>query len=431
MGVMDRQELLEARGRLEAFLEPLLLRLGRSERRRWGALYVQGLLLEGGRKNAAGIAARYGGDVQALQQFISQSPWDWLTIRRSLASRMMAAASPRGAWIVDDTGFPKKGKHSVGVARQYSGTLGKVGNCQVAVSLNYANEDGCFPVNFQLYLPKAWIEDGERRQKAGVPADITFRPKWRIALELLDQAREWGLSAEVVTADAGYGVATEFRRELESREYRYLMGITKDTTVWTEPPVIKPKPPGHKRRPKGEVTLPKPRQVLEVARLLPEDAWQDITWREGTKGSLHSRFAALRVQPAVGYFKGEAKEPVCWLLLEWPLSEGEPVRYWFSNLPETATLRDLVYWAKIRYFIEQNYQQLKDELGLDHFEGRSWMGWQHHVTLTMLAFDFLVLEGFRAKKNFWVDPPTRQTGTATHADPDAGLLPLLPACNHN
>jgi SRSO17 transposase len=307
--------------------------------------------------------------------------------------------------------------------------LGKVGNCQVAVSLNYASDDGCFPVNFQLYLPKAWIEDAERRQKAGVPTDITFRPKWRIALELLDQAREWGLSAEVVTADAGYGVATEFRRELESRGYRYLMGLTKDTTVWTEPPVIQP--PGRGRHQKDDRTLPKPLQVSEVARLLPEDAWQDITWREGTKGPLGSRFAAVRVQPAIGYFKGQATEPVCWFLVEWPLSEPEPSRYWSSNLPETATLQELVYWAKIRYLIEQNYQQLKDELGLDHFEGRSWIGWQHHVTLTMMAFDFLVLEGFRAKKNYWVDPPTRQKRTPAHANTDAGLLPLLSAFNHN
>jgi len=429
---MDKQELLEARGRLEAFLEPLLLMLGRSERRRWGALYVQGLLLEGGRKNAAGIAARYGGDVQALQQFINQSPWDWLAIRRILAGRMMNAASPRGAWIVDDTGFPKKGKHSVGVARQYSGTLGKVGNCQVAVSLNYATADGCFPVDFQLYLPKAWVKDVERRQKAGVPAGITFRRKWEIALELLDQAREWGFSAEVVTADAGYGVATEFRQGLESRKYRYVVGITNDTTVWTEPPIIKPPVySGRGRRPKGDRTLPKPLQVLEVARCLPEDAWQNITWREGTKGPRCSRFAAVRVQPAIGYHNGQVTEPVCWLLVEWPLSEPEPTKYWFSNLPETTVLQDLVYWAKIRYFIEQNYQQLKDELGLDHFEGRSWKGWQHHVTLTMMAFDFLVLEGFRVKKNFWVDPPTRQERTPTHADTEAGLLPLLFAPNHN
>jgi len=432
MGVMDKQELLEARGRLEAFLEPLLLMLGRSERRRWGALYVQGLLLEGGRKNAAGIAARYGGDVQALQQFINQSPWDWLTIRRNLACRMMATASPRGAWIIDDTGFPKKGKHSVGVARQYSGTLGKVGNCQVAVSLNYATADGCFPVHFQLYLPKAWVKDAERRQKAGVPADITFRRKWEIALDLLDQAREWGLSAEVVTADGGYGVATKFRQGLESRKCRYVLGITKDTTVWTEPPIIKPPVySGRGRRPKGDRTLPQPLQALEVARLLPEDAWQNITWREGTKGPLCSRFATVRVQPAIGYYDGEAKEPICWLLVEWPLSEPEPFRYWFSNMTETTTLQELVYWAKIRYFIEQNYQQLKDELGLDHFEGRSWMGWQHHVTLTMMAFDFLVLEGFRVKKNFWVDPPTRQERTPNDAHTQAGLLPLLFANDHN
>ena len=174
---MDREELLEARGRLEAFLELLLPLLGRSERCRWGAFYIQGLLLEGGRKTAAGMAAHLGGNVQAVQQFVNQSPWDWLAVRRALAQTMIKQISGRGAWILDDTGFPKKGAHSVGVARQYSGTLGKIGNCQVAVSLNYATADGCFPVNFQLYLPPAWLEDAGRRQKAGIPADITFRPK--------------------------------------------------------------------------------------------------------------------------------------------------------------------------------------------------------------------------------------------------------------
>ncbi len=429
---MDREELLEARGRLEAFLEPLLPLLGRSERCRWGAFYVQGLLLEGGRKTAAGMAARFAGNVQAVQQFVNQSPWDWLAVRRALAQTMVKQTPGGGAWILDDTGFPKKGAHSVGVARQYSGTLGKIGNCQVAVSLNYATDDGCFPVNFQLYLPPAWLEDADRRQKAGIPADITFRPKWRIGLEMLDQAREWSLPARVVVADAAYGVVTEFRRELEKRGYHYVMGITREITVWTEPVVATPPTySGRGRRPKGDHTLPKPRKILEVARLLPEDAWQDITWREGAKGPMRGRFAAIRVQPAIGYFNGKATESAGWLLIEWPRQEPEPIKYWFSNLPETVTLQDLVYWARIRWWIEQNYQQLKNELGLDHFEGRSWAGWHHHVTLTMMAFDFLVLEGFRAKKNYWVDPPTRQKGTPTHAHNDAWLLSLLLASNHN
>jgi SRSO17 transposase len=227
-------------------------------------------------------------------------------------------------------------------------------------------------------------------------------------------------------------VAAEFRRELEKRGYHYVMGITRDTTVWTEPVVAKPPTySGQGRPPKGDRTLPRPRKIFEVAQLLPEDAWEDITWREGTKGPMRGRFAAIRVQPATGYFNGKATETVGWLLIEWPRAEPEPIKYWFSNLPETTTLQELLYWAKIRWWIEQNYQQLKDELGLDHFEGRSWAGWHHHVTLTMMAFAFLVLEGFRAKKNYWVDPPTRQKGTPTHAHNEAWLLPLLLASNHN
>lgn len=428
---MNREELLEARGRLEAFLQPLLPLLGRAERRRHGALYLQGLLLEGGRKTASGIAGRYGGDAQALQQFLSQSPWNFLALRQELARQMVAAASPGGAWIVDDTGFPKKGEHSVGVARQYSGTLGKIGNCQVAVSLNYATDDGCFPVNFELYLPQTWIGDARRRQKAGIPGDIPFRTKWRIGLDLLDQARAWGLPKGVVIADAAYGVVTEFRRALEEHKLHYVVGITPELTVWTEPVTASSLPYAGRGRPRTwRRALPPPAKVGEVAgKLAPED-WREITWRQGSKGPLTSRFAALRVQPAPEHWQGKVTEPVCWLLLEWPLTEPGPTKYWFANLPESTGLRDLVYWAKMRWWVEQNYQQLKTELGLDHFEGRSWLGWQHHVTLTMMAFDFLVLEGFRVKKNYWVDPPTSPTGTPA-SDPDApGLLSLLPTKHH-
>ncbi len=164
-----------------------------------------------------------------------------------------------------------------------------------------------------------------------------------------------------------------------------------------------------RRPPKGDRTLPKPVQVLEAAQRLPEETWQNITWREGTKGPLCSRFAAIRIQPAKGYHQGQVKEPICWLLVEWPPSEPEPTKYWFSNLPETTPVQELVYWAKIRFFVEQNYQQLKDELGLDHFEGRSWHGWHRHVTLTMIAFNFLVLEGFRSKKTSgWTLPRAKR-----------------------
>jgi SRSO17 transposase len=429
---MKKEELLEARGRLEAFLQPLLPLLGRTERRHHGALYLQGLLLEGGRKTASGIAMRYGGDVQALQQFVSQSPWDFLAIRRELAVQMLTAASPGGAWIVDDTGFPKKGDSSVGVARQYSGTLGKVGNCQVAVSLNYATDDGCFPVNFELYLPETWTADAGRRQKTGIPGDITFRTKWQIGLDLLDQARQWGLPDSVVIADAAYGTVTEFRRALEERQLHYVVGISPELTVWTEPVTASILPYSGRGRPRiWRRALPSPVKVGELAQRLPEEAWRKITWRQGTKGPLTSRFAALRVQPAPEHWKGKVTEPVCWLLMEWPTAEAGPTKYWFANLPEQTDLNRLVYWAKMRWWVEQNYQQLKTELGLDHFEGRSWRGWHHHVTLTMMAFDFLVLEGFRVKKNYWVDPPTSQTRTTASDHDTPWLLSLLPATHHH
>jgi SRSO17 transposase len=247
----------------------------------------------------------------------------------------------------------------VGVARQYSGTLGKIGNCQVAVSLNYATNDGCFPVNFELYLPETWAADAERRQKTGIPADITFRTKWQIALDLVDQARQWGLPDSVIIADAAYGTVTDFRRALEERQLTYVVGITPELTVWTEPVTASTLPYSGRGRPRTwRRSLPPPIKVGELARSLPEDAWRAITWRQGTKGALSSRFAALRVQPAPEYWKGKVTEPVCWLLAEWPRGEPGPAKYWFANLPEDTDLSRLVYWAKMRWWVEQNYQQL-------------------------------------------------------------------------
>lgn len=408
---MDKNELKEARGRLEAFLGPLLPLFGRLERRKWGAFYVQGLLLEGGRKTAAGMAERFNGDEQALQQFVNQSPWDSTSLRIKLATIMADAAGERCAWILDDTGFPKKGDHSVGVARQYTGTLGKIGNCQIGASLNYATDDACFPLDFQLYLPKQWIEDTVKRKKAGIPEETTFKRKWQIGLEMIDRARAAGIPEGIVTADAGYGVVTDFRAELRSRQLYYVVGIQSEMSAWVNP--VKPKKPsyqGQGRPRKRPRNLPTPKSALDIVKALPDDSWFDITWRQGTKGPLSGRFAAIRIQPSHGHTRGIVNEPMQWLLVEWPDSAPAPIKYWISNLPENTSLKDLVYWAKIRWWVEQNYQQLKDDIGLDHFEGRSFNGWHHHVTLTMIAFCFLVLEGLRCKKNFWVDSPTSKKG---------------------
>ena len=421
---MNSKELREARGRLEAFVDPLLPLLGRTERRHWGAFYIQGLLLEGGRKTAAGMAERYGGDEQSLQQFVNQSPWDWMSLRRELAMLMAKEAGSRVAWVLDDTGFPKKGRHSVGVTRQYSGTLGKVGNCQIGVSLNYATDEGCFPIDLQLYLPQSWTNDPARCRKARIPEEVTFKRKWELGLEMIDRARDWGLPEGVVVTDAGYGVATKFRAGLRKQKAHYMVGITAEVGVWQQQVHLAPPPYQGRGRPRTRsYDLPSPQSVLEVANSLPVGSWCEVTWREGTKGPLTSRFCATRVQPSHGHAHGKVTEPMQWLLMEWPSDQPKPTKFWLSTLPDDTPLRELVSWAKIRWWVEQNYQQLKQEVALDHFEGRSWIGWHHHVTLAMMAFDFLVLEGFRIKKNFWVDPPTCQARTSAHSHRTHWLLP--------
>lgn len=420
---MNKQELRQGRIRLANFLEPLLSLMGRVERRNWGAFYVQGVLLEGGRKTASGIAKRLGGDQQALQQFLNQSPWEWTPVRRELARHIIGVVSPRCAWIIDDTGFPKKGAHSVGVARQYSGTLGKIGNCQIAASLNYATDEACFPLDFTLYLPKEWLDDPARRLKAGIPEDTIFLRKWELALEMIDRAIAWGIPPGVIVADAGYGVSSHFRESLRNKKLTYVVSIQAETVFWLNEQVQQAPPYQGVGRPRTRArNLPGAKNVIAIAKSLPETAWQEITWREGTKGPLGSRFAAIRAQAAHGHIQRLVTEPMGWLLIEWPFGEDAPTKYWISNLPEDIPLRDLVYWAKMRWWIEQNYQQLKDQLGLDHFEGRSWTGWHHHVTLTMIAYGFLVLEKLRLKKNFWVDSPHGSPGDAAYRTLLLGFL---------
>jgi len=404
---MTASQLRKCRERLEQFLADLLEPVGRSERRHWGGVYVRGLLLNGERKSIEPMAARLAeGNVQALQQFVGQSPWGWDTVWQRLGRRMTAELEPEAAWVVDDTGFPKQGHHSVGVARQYSGTLGKTGNCQVAVSLHHVGQQGHAVLGWRLYLPESWAADEERRQQAGVPPEITFRPKWQLALDLIDQVRSWDLPGRVVIADAGYGEVTEFRDGLEARVLPYVVGVSAKVGVWTKPPQAEIPP--HRGRggpPKRyDYGHQKPTSVGEVAR--QAKGWKKVRWREGTKGWLESRFLAMRVWPSHGFVRGEPPHKEVWLLMEWPAQEKEPTDYFLCDLPASYTLRRLVRLARCRWKIEHDYHQLKEELGLDHFEGRSWTGWHHHVTLVMLAHAFLTLETLRAQKNFWVDPAT-------------------------
>lgn len=397
-------ELACVRGRLEGFAGEMFGSMRRKDQRRWGGVYLRGLMLDGKRKSIEPMAGRLDdGDEQCLQQFVNQSPWDWQPVRRELAVRMSAEVEP-DAWVVDDTGFPKSGKMSVGVARQYSGALGKVGNCQLGVSINAACEQASCPLDWRLFIPEEWDEDSEfnqqRREKAKLPQDAHRVEKWRQALEMIDELRSWGLLPPVILGDGAYGDITEFRCALQERELQYVLDVKGGTSAYGQG--VHPERPAWK----GTGRPPKPRYRQEPSSLKAlalaarKQAAQTVTWREGTRGSMTSRFLALKVRPANVHLRNDANRngeeiPVCWLLCEWPPDKDEPTKYWLSNLPPDTPLKTLVKLAKLRWRIEHDYRELKDALGLDHFEGRTYRGWHHHVTLVSIAHAFHTLERTR------------------------------------
>ncbi|MGH9609801.1 MAG: IS701 family transposase, partial [Bryobacteraceae bacterium] len=302
-------------------------------------------------------------------------------------------------WIVDDTGFPKKGSHSVGVARQYCGQVGKQENCRVGVSLSVATWSASLPIAFRLYLPEAWTEDKKRRREGGIPEDVQFQTKPQIALEQIRHAVEEEVARGVVVADAGYGVDGRFRAGVTELGLVYALGVQSSLSVWapgTEPLPPLPRkqmgrPPRLLRRDKEH----RPVSVKELALSLPAEAWKTVNWRQGTRQKLRSRFTALRVRPAHrDYWQAEphAQE---WLLIEWPKGEAEPAKYWLSTLCADVKLKDLVAIAKQRWIIERDYEELKQELGLGHYEGRGWRGFHHHATLCIAAYGFLIAERSR------------------------------------
>jgi SRSO17 transposase len=387
---------------LEGFAREVLGSLRDRRQGQWAQVYLRGLLLEGRRKSCQPLAERLpDGDEQCLQQFLNQSPWAWEPVRAAVAKKMTAMLGSEGCWIVDDTGFPKQGRHSVGVARQYSGTLGKRGNCQIGVSISYAAGKAAMPLDWALYLPKEWTDDQARCARVGVPAKTSFQTKWQLALGLIDELLSWGVSPpEVVVVDAGYGSTTEFRQGLGKRGLRYVAEVEHTLVAWRRPQTREalPRPARQKGRPRAPKYQESPRSLKAIGLSLPASAWRQVTWREGTKGKMSSRFARLRVQPAHRWQHASPELPVGWLLLEWPEEAKAPTKYWLSDLPEDSSMRTLVRWAKSRWAVEMNYREMKDHLGLDHFEGRGWAGWHHHVTLVMLAFAFVLSERLRRQK---------------------------------
>jgi SRSO17 transposase len=334
-----------------------------------------------------------------LLHFVDQGNWSDQQVLAKVRELVLPGIERYGeieAWILDDTGFPKKGRHSVGVARQYCGQLGKQDNCQVAVTLSLANHHASLPVAHRLYLPREWVTDRARRRKARVPKEITFKTKPAIALDHLRWACAVGLPRGVVLMDAGYGTDTALRESITELGLNYVAGILPQTSVWA--PGTSPRPPkkwsGNGRPPKllRRDSKHRPISVKKLAIGLPDHAWHKITWREGTAERLSSRFARVRIRPAHrDYWLAESR-PEEWLLIEWPEGEEAPTKYWFSTLPANIGFRQFVDMVKLRWRIERDYHDLKQEVGLSHFEGRGWRGFHHHATLCIAAYGFLVSE---------------------------------------
>lgn len=437
---MRASELRKLDAELSAYIESFTIGIGRPERRRAMGWYVTGLLLDGERKSIEPMAARLVDDDaeieamrQRLQRCVMVGSWEDDEVRARLARKLDEELPGVEAFIIDDTGFAKKGTHSVGVQRQYSGTLGRQDNCQVATSLHLAGEAGSGCIALRLYLPESWVGDKSRRRETGVPDDVGFLRKWEIALQQLDDAFQWGVRKHVIVADAGYGDCLEFREGLAQRGLNYMLGINGTHLVW--PPGSNPRPP--KRKPGQGGPAPtkyvddklRPIAIHKLIADIPRSKYKTVTWREGSRGRQTSKFLALRVRTAAHHHYGKAPSDEQWLLCNWLDGEDSP-RLWLSTLPSSTPLKSLVRFAKLRWRVERDYQEMKQEIGLDHFEGRTWRGFHHHATLCAVAHAFLALRRalFPPIAN-QMDSADGQAMSSVHlAAHDRNLSALSPAC---
>jgi SRSO17 transposase len=412
---VEQVQIERVRAELDAFVGDVFGSLGRKDQRAKGGLYLQGLMLEGRRKSMQPMGDRLGIDYQQLQQFVSSSPWPVEPVRRVLVRRAVQAVVP-DAWVIDDTGFKKDGVASPGVARQYSGTLGKVGNVQIGVSVHAVSEQASCPLDWRLFLPESWDdvcadtnEQAElivqRRGRAGIPDTVRHRTKWEQAVEMLDELATWGHRPPIVVADAGYGDTSPFRTALTDRAIPYVVAVKPTTSVHpADTPYGLPEYAG-RGRPPVPGYLTEPVQARNLVKSLDNAAFQELAWRTGTRATptnpdavMTGRFTAVRVRPANRTIprNEDGTLPECWLITEWPPGANEPTDYWLATLPDTTPLAELVRYAKIRWRIEHDYRELKHGLGLTHFEGRTWAGWHHHVTLVTAAHLFITEQRINA-----------------------------------
>jgi SRSO17 transposase len=386
------------RERLEEFgAEVLAEATNRPAQMANGGLYLRGLVEEGKRKSLEPLVARLGGeaDYQSMQQFLTDSPWDPFAVVRAVAERVAPEIDVE-AWVLDDTGFPKQGKDSPGVKRQYSGTLGKVGNCQVGVSLHAVGAGGTAPLGWALYLPEEWCSDPERRAKAKIPEGVAFKTKSELGVELIERACGWAVPQAPLLGDSAYGDKAELRERLDAAGAEYVLSVSAEVNAFsTGTTFAVPAPKRASGRRPGRLRPDREPQAIGVLIAnLDAGEWQAVAFREGPDGEpIASRFAFVRVRTAHLWQRGFIEEPrEEWLIAEWPEGEESPTDYWLSNLPADTEPEDLARLAPLRWKIELDYRQLKGELGLDHYEGRSWLGWHHHTALVTAAHGFLTLE---------------------------------------
>lgn len=388
--------------RFERYAEVMVQALGHADRATPARWYLRGLMLPGGRKSVEPMAARvHPEDVcsahQSMHHLVADSDWSDQALLAAVAREVVPVLTERGEapcfWIIDDTGHRKYGRHSVGVARQYCGQLAKIENCQVAVSLTLATAASSLPLSYRLYLPREWTEDKARCKRAGVPEDIRFATKDELAWAQIEAALAAGVPRGIVLMDSAYGDNAALRDRLSAQGLSYAVAVRAHTALWwaehqPAPPPVRSRAGGRPRTRVARDATHQPISVLELARALPAGSYRTISWREGTNGTLTSRFARVRVRAA------QANHPRAeeWLLIEWPKEEAEPVHYFLSNLPEDISLNALVDTVKMRWRIERDYLELKQELGLGHYEGRNWRGFHHHASLCIAAYGFLMLE---------------------------------------
>jgi SRSO17 transposase len=397
---------------IEEYMAPYTPFFRRLEGGELAKCYVTGLMMEGERKSVEPMSERVHASERGMQRLLTEVKWDHEGVSKEYRRQMLSETSdPQGVLVVDDTAFPKKGRYSVCVARQYCGSLGKVANCQVGVSLTYVGQEVAWPYTMNLYIPKSWdnLEDPEcilMRKKTRMPETALYREKWQIALDQIDLALQERVPHRAVVADCWYGNVPEFRKRLTERGQRYVVGVYSDTEIFLDPPVFvepKPKKRGRGRPRKHPIlieTNPPPVRVSELGAKVVEDDWEHLELRRDSRGKpLMVEAISRRVWPAQGYRKGVFHEEV-WLIIERrPKGQGKfELRYYFSNMPQDMPTLEIVRLLHERFWIEQGYQQLKEELGLDHHEGRSWTGWRRHVLLVFLAFGYLTNMRLQEKK---------------------------------